>query len=518
MAKTSRSIIKHIENQLDQLSPRPIDARHRYDNHRYDNHNSHDSRDGDIFLSLLDDDTQTTAAHDTAEQLAQTLAWQDAQASLQAELQDTLLSLSDYLCAVQLVITDTFAHTVWVKAEIRSLSSKGGHYYFELADKDSDGKITASCRGTLWRGQAAKVLAKFEGRTGMRLERGLNVLLKVSANFHAQYGFSLNISDIDPTYTLGDLAKQYQVILTRLHEEGLLELNKSLPAPFDIQHVLVIAPEQAAGLGDFRADADNLAATGACQFYYEAATFQGNHAPDEIRQALIRGIKNLSAQGITPDIIVIIRGGGAVGDLAYLNDYELAALVAEQPIPVWVGIGHERDRVMLDEVAQQSFDTPSKVIAAIRHQLVTLTQTAQQNFLSIKQIAESSILQARHDSEQQLSKIQTAANRQLAAAKLLIDNEFLLIRQRTYQQITQARQHTQQLREMTLLQHPSTVLSRGYAIVRQDANTEPSQAHPIASSVVTSITQIDSHATVTIELQDGYVQASVTAIQAKHQA
>ena len=212
----------------------------------------------------------------------------------------------------------------------------------------------------------------------MRLERGLNVLLKVSANFHAQYGFSLNISDIDPTYTLGDLAKQYQVILTRLHEEGLLELNKSLPAPFDIQHVLVIAPEQAAGLGDFRADADNLAATGACQFYYEAATFQGNHAPDEIRQALIRGIKNLSAQGITPDIIVIIRGGGAVGDLAYLNDYELAALVAEQPIPVWVGIGHERDRVMLDEVAQQSFDTPSKVIAAIRHQLVTLTQTAQQ--------------------------------------------------------------------------------------------------------------------------------------------
>ena len=173
---------------------------------------------------------------------------------------------------------------------------------------------------------------------------------------------------------------------------------------------------------------------------------------------------------------------------------------------------------MLDEVAQQSFDTPSKVIAAIRHQLVTLTQTAQQNFLSIKQIAESSILQARHDSEQQLSKIQTAANRQLATAKLLIDNEFLLIRQRTYQQITQARQHTQQLREMTLLQHPSTVLSRGYAIVRQDANTEPSQAHPIASSVVTSITQIDSHATVTIELQDGYVQASVTAIQAKHQA
>ena len=167
------------------------------------------------------------------------------------------------------MISETFAHTVWVKAEIRSLSAKGGHYYFELADKDIDGKVTASCRGTLWRGQAAKVLSKFEKNTGMSLERGLNVLLKVSATFHAQYGFSLNIVDIDPTYTLGDLAKQYQMILTRLHEEGLLDLNQSLPMPFDIEHVLVIAPEKAAGLGDFRADADRLASTGACIFHYE---------------------------------------------------------------------------------------------------------------------------------------------------------------------------------------------------------------------------------------------------------
>lgn len=496
MANASKTIIKAIENELARL----------------DSKGASSATSDDIFLALLDEidsdikaDTvnRGNVARAIDDDFSEQFAAQDRNAQFQNELADTVLSLADYLSAVQLVITETFAHTVWVKAEIRSLSSKGGHYYFELADKDADGKITASCRGNLWRGQANKVLAKFEKNTGMRLERGLNVLLKVSATFHAQYGFSVTIVDIDPTYTLGDLAKQYQAILTRLHEEGLLDLNKSLPAPFDIQHVLVVAPENAAGLGDFRADADALAVTGACLFHYAHATFQGNHAPQEIRQALIHGIKTLANQHITPDLIVIIRGGGAVGDLAYLNDYELAALVAEQPIPVWVGIGHERDRVMLDEVAQQSFDTPSKVIAAIRNQLITITQTAKQHFLTIQQIAQSSLLQARHDSEQQLAKIQSVSQRQLSAAKLAMDNQFLQIRQLAYQQIKQARQQTNQLREMTLLQHPSTVLTRGYAIVRKSDLS--------LNSAVTSIAQVKPHSSITIELQDGFLQATVNA-------
>ena len=515
MAKASKTVIKSIEEQLARLDLQTTSL----------------NQADDVFLALLDDsedDNKATAKRGSVDNLndydfSEQLAIQDRDSQLQQALSDTVLSLSDYLSAVQLVISETFAHTVWVKAEIRSLSAKGGHYYFELADKDIDGKVTASCRGTLWRGQAAKVLSKFEKNTGMSLERGLNVLLKVSATFHAQYGFSLNIVDIDPTYTLGDLAKQYQMILTRLHEEGLLDLNQSLPMPFDIEHVLVIAPEKAAGLGDFRADADRLASTGACIFHYEHATFQGNHAPEDIRQAIIKGMKNLSKQHITADLIVIIRGGGAVGDLAYLNDYELAALVAEQPIPVWVGIGHERDRVMLDEVAHQSFDTPSKVIAGIRHHLLTITQGAKQHFLTIEQIAKSSILQARRDSEQQLAKIQSAAQRQLSAAKLAMDNQFVQIRQLAYQQITTARQSTDRMREMTLLQHPSTVLTRGYAIIRtsqpasKDLVSKGLASNDLASNtVMTSIAQAEPNSTITIELQDGYLQATVNAKQSKN--
>ncbi|WP_338412735.1 exodeoxyribonuclease VII large subunit [Psychrobacter raelei] len=183
------------------------------------------------------------------------------------ELENTVLRLSDYLAAVELVVKETFSHSVWVKAEIRNLSSKGGHYYFELAEKDDDGKVIASCRGNLWRFKAARVLAKFERATGMALERDVTVLLNVTANFHPLYGFSLTINDIDPSYTLGDLARQYAAMLERLSAEGLLNLNKQVPAPFDIEHVLVIAPEKAAGLGDFRADADKLQRTGACHFH-----------------------------------------------------------------------------------------------------------------------------------------------------------------------------------------------------------------------------------------------------------
>ena len=188
--------------------------------------------DDDMLLSLLDDDSDTDSNRTdnlTAlqQKLSEELAQQQDYQRVQAELQDTVLSLADYLNAVQLVVTETFAHSVWVKAEIRSLSTKGGHYYFELADKDDSGKITASCRGNLWRGQATKLLKKFEQNTGMALDKGLNVMLNVTASFHPQYGFAVTILDIDPTYTLGDLAQQYHLdILIEYANQQLAQLSQ----------------------------------------------------------------------------------------------------------------------------------------------------------------------------------------------------------------------------------------------------------------------------------------------------
>ena len=464
--------------------------------------------------------------------------------SLEVSLEDTVLRLSDYLSAVDMVIKQTFNHRVWVKAEIRNLSSKSGHYYFELAEKDDDGKVIASCRGNLWRFKAARVLAKFERATGMPLDRDLTVLLKVSAGFHAQYGFSLTIEDIDPSYTLGDLARQYAEMVDRLTGEGLLNLNQQLPVPFDIEHVLVIAPEKAAGLGDFQADADRLARTGACHFHYHHATFQGNHAPSEIRQAIVNAQQQFyNTYQRLPDLLVIIRGGGAVGDLAYLNDYELAALVAEQPIPVWVGIGHERDKVILDEVAHTSFDTPSKVIAAIMTHLAQLVTQTLQYQAQIKQAAQRQLNIAEQQTSRQLSHIQSqtigqltalqkdsdyawqsiqqsaqrqvkqaarrtselrvqtqnSAYQQLTIASSYSQNQKKTIIHNAQQQLLQARRDSEYLRDIVLLHRPSRVLKQGYTMLT-DAKDK---------KILTSSTQLYAEQTLHIVLKDGKAKAQI---------
>ncbi|WP_286739591.1 exodeoxyribonuclease VII large subunit [Psychrobacter sp. UBA3068] len=479
---------------------------------------------------------------------AKDLATLEAELAEQEDhLEDTVLRLSDYLSAVEMVIKQTFDHRVWVKAEIRNLSSKGGHYYFELAEKDDDGKVVASCRGNLWRFKATRVLAKFERATGMPLDRDLTVLLKVSAGFHAQYGFSLTIEDIDPSYTLGDLAKQYAQMVDRLTGEGLLNLNQQLPAPFDIEHVLVIAPEKAAGLGDFQADANRLARTGACHFHYHHATFQGNHAPAEIRHAIISAQQQFQdTYQRLPDLLVIIRGGGAVGDLAYLNDYELAALVAEQPIPVWVGIGHERDKVVLDEVAHTSFDTPSKVIAAISSHLAQLIAQTLQYQAQIKQAAQRQLNTAEQQTARQLSRVQSqttgrltalqkdsdyawrsiqqsaqrqvkqaarlthelgtqmqaSAYQQLSMASNDSQNYKKTIMQSSQQQLIQAQRDSVHLRDIVLLHRPSRVLKQGYAILMDEKDKQ----------ILTSSAQLHPQQTVHIVLKDGKAKAQIIDI------
>ena len=468
--------------------------------------------------------------------------------SLEVSLEDTVLRLSDYLSAVDMVIKQTFDHRVWVKAEIRNLSSKGGHYYFELAEKDDDGKVIASCRGNLWRFKATRVLAKFERATGMALERNLTVLLKVAASFHAQYGFALTIEDIDPSYTLGDLARQYAAMVDRLTGEGLLTLNKQLPAPFDIEHVIVIAPEKAAGLGDFRADADRLAHFGACHFHYHHATFQGNHAPGEIRQAIVNAQQHFQENyQRLPDLLVIIRGGGAVGDLGYLNDYELAALVAEQPVPVWVGIGHERDTVILDEVAHTSFDTPSKVIAAISAHLTQLMTQTLAYQAQIKQNAQRQLSMAQQQTTRQLSQIQSqtigqltalkkdshfawqsiqqSAHRQVKQAERLANEWQSHIRlaasqqlrhahddsqeyhqailKNAQQQTLQAQRDSAHLRDIIMLHRPAHVLKQGYTMLTT----------PTGKQLLTSAAQLYPNQQIRILLKDGAALAQIDYIE-----
>ncbi len=199
-----------------------------------------------------------------------------------------------------------------------------------------------------------------------------------------------------------------------------------------------------------------------------------------------------------PDLIVIIRGGGSVNDLAYLNDYELAALLCKRSVPIWVGIGHEKDRTILDEIAHRSFDTPSKVIAGIRNHIVELIQALMQNLQKIQRLSQQQIQAYQNQNDQYLKLIQNLASHQLSYAVQMVE-------QLKADTSHLAQQHTQLISQQldalmreTLLQNPRHVLAKGYAIVRQQ------------DQVVRSVRQLDVQQPVQVELHDGIFSVQLT--------
>lgn len=416
-------------------------------------------------------------------------------------MSDHPLSLNEYLASVREVIQMTFDEPVWVKAEIRNLTIKGGHYYLELAEKEEDiDKIIASCKATIWRFTAAKVVLKFKRESGIELSKDLNVLIRIKARFDPQYGFSVNVEDIDSSYTLGDIARRYQQIVERLNKEGLLHKNRSLPAPFDIKNVLVIAPLNAAGLGDFKKDADVLDQAGVCHFVYHSATFQGNTAPESVISSLSSGLRQWASDyKDPPDLIVIIRGGGAVNDLAYLNDYDLAALLCKRSVPVWVGIGHEKDRTILDEIAHRSFDTPSKVIGGIRNLIQERAREIMDHLQTIKLLSQNQISAYQSQNDQYMNMIKTLATSRISEAHKNIDTLMESTRYFAQYQLKLASSHIESLIRETLIQNPKHVLGKGYAIVRSN------------NLAIRSVQQI-TDSSIEVELQDGFIHADVKKV------
>ena len=263
-------------------------------------------------------------------------------------------SLKELCDWIEEVVENDLPERYWVRAEIASMSVRG-HCYMELVEKGENGILSAKVRATCWNNVYALLSAYFAQEAGESLHVGLQVLLEVSVEFHAVYGLSLNIWNIDPTYTLGDLAKQRQATLQQLTEDGVMELQKGLELPSLVRRIAVISSADAAGYGDFCDQLKNNRFGFSFQTQLYPAVMQG----DNSAHSIIESLHSIAEQEEEWDMVVIIRGGGANTDLRCFDDYNLASHCAQFPLPIIAGIGHTRDISIVDMVVKISVKTPT---------------------------------------------------------------------------------------------------------------------------------------------------------------
>lgn len=275
-------------------------------------------------------------------------------------------SLIDITSLVKQTIEDKFFDYYPIVTEIGSLSvNRSGHCYLELLQKDSkNDRIIAKMRATIWANSFAMINSYFESVTGEKLRSGIKVLIKASVVFHELYGFSLNIVDIDPNYTLGDLERQKKEILDQLENDGVIDMNKELSLPLAPKTIAIISSETAAGYEDFLNQLNNNQQG----FIYHTKLFTAVMQGDKLEESIISALDKIYEYSQYFDLVVIIRGGGSKIELGVFDNYNIAYYITQFPLPIITGIGHDRDISICDIVAHSSVKTPTAAAEFILEQ------------------------------------------------------------------------------------------------------------------------------------------------------
>ena len=297
--------------------------------------------------------------------------------------QYSLLELCDCIDeALQTKLDETY----WVRAEIASLTERG-HCYMELVEKAKNNSIAAKVRATCWSHVYHLLAAYFANETGQMLSVGMQVLLQVEVSFHAVYGLSVNVVGIDPTFTLGDLARQRQQTIQRLQEDGVMDLQRSLKMATLPRRIAVVSASDAAGYGDFCHQLESN--SGGFRFHTQLypAVMQGEQSPASI----IRALGKIAERTEEYDVVVIVRGGGASTDLRNFDDYSLALHCANFPLPIIAGVGHTRDVSVVDMVVHTSVKTPTAAAEWLINAMQEQAEKVGELYVRLQRVAQHAI-------------------------------------------------------------------------------------------------------------------------------
>ena len=403
------------------------------------------------------------------------------------------ITLRELQRRVKSALEGQFALPVWVSAEISEIKvNYSGHCYLELVEKGGDNGVpTAQARAVVWRSHYPRISGYFEAETGQRLAAGIKILAKVLVSYHELYGFSLQITDIDPSYTLGDMERQRQQTIAQLQQDGVWEMNREVPMPTIVQRIAIVSSANAAGYQDFCKE------LGKSPYRFELTLFdafmQGAAAEESIVEALCNVATNLEKF----DAVVLIRGGGSRSDLNCFNAYRLCAHVAQFPLPVVTGIGHDKDTSVADMVAHTALKTPTAVAGWLVERMTEVDGWLDYAALQLHDTTTA----AMHASEVRLERLSGELRRLsgelLTRQSLRLEHFTELLPDAARDFLARQTTRLENAAELIAGRSPERILRLGFAVVRS------------GGKAVTSAAAVAAGEQIEIEVSDGKINATV---------
>ena len=376
------------------------------------------------------------------------------------------LSLIELNSLVRQSLEESMPDRYWMHAELSEVRQhSNGHCYLEFVQKLPQGNgLAAKARGVIWSNVYGLLRPYFEETTGQALTAGLQVLVQVEVSFHELYGYTLVVCDIDPAYTLGDLARRRREILLQLKEEGVLTLNQELSMPALPRRVAVISSATAAGYGDFCHQLQHNARGFAFTVRLFPAMMQGA----QVEASVLKALDDILQRQDDFDVVVIIRGGGATSDLSCFDTYLLAAACAQFPLPIITGIGHERDETVLDSVAHVRVKTPTAAAEYLINRMEQADEALSRLALKVCEVVSRRLTDESQRLEQCRLRLPVAATHCLASARLSLLSVQKDVMRVVTSRLQQASHRLELLQQRVSDASPQKMLARGYSLTLKD--------------------------------------------------
>jgi exodeoxyribonuclease VII large subunit len=383
----------------------------------------------------------------------------------------------------------------WVIAEISEIKENyAGHCYLELIEKQPDEKnVRARVKAIIWSNRYRFLSSFFQNITGESLKEGMKILVRIKVEYHELYGLSLVISDIDPSFTIGEMALKRQMVIKRLEDEGVLAMNKELEFPVVPQRVAVISSEGAAGYRDFISHIKG----NSYKYVFYTALFETVMQGTETEQSVISALDRIADHPGLFDIAVIIRGGGSQSDLSWFDSYNIAYHVTQFPIPVITGIGHEKDLSVTDLVAHQALKTPTAVADYLVERTADAEARLNTMISEINDITKSVIDENRNLMGSLILKMISAAGTISAGKRSLIERHRVDLIKITFNSLEKVKTRTTVLETTLGILNPENVLRRGYSITTLNGR------------LIKSAAEVRSEDIIDTQLSDGKIKSKV---------